>query len=210
MAFLRSDRRRSHARAQARAPDVFLRAELRKKGAGVLWNAEDAAASRGRNFNIGENMKRRWLVLVGKTEAKIFEYFGARPTIHKLWEVANPEGKLKEQELVSDRPGRAARTKHTQRSPMAQEHSSKETVQRRFIERVCAYLAQQKDLDAFDTILLVAEPGTLGRLRPAVAAHHALEVEAEIPHDLLKATEPSILEHAYHVLTPQSPEARSS
>ena len=155
-------------------------------------------------------MNRRWIVLVGKTEAKIFEYLGAGLALHKLLEIPNPEGKLKEQELVSDRPGRAARTKHTQRSPMAQEHSTTEKVQRQFMERVAAYLTQQKDLDAFDTVVLAAEPRTLGRLRPAVAEHHELTVEAEIPHDLLNCPESSILEHAYHAVTPQAPEARSS
>ena len=155
-------------------------------------------------------MKRRWIVLAGKTEAKIFEYLGAGLALHKLLEIQNPEGKLKEQELVSDRPGRAARTKHTQRSPMAQEHSSTEKVQLQFMERIAAYLTQQRDLDAFDSVVLVAEPRTLGRLRPAVAEHREITVEAEIPHDLLNSTPQSILEHAYRALTTHAPEARSS
>jgi protein required for attachment to host cells len=152
-------------------------------------------------------MKRRWIVLCGKTKAKIFEYRAGGLALHELFELGNPDGALREQALVSDRPGRAARTKHTQRSPMNQEHSHQERVQERFMAEVASQLAALKAQDRFDTLVVMAEPRTLGRLRPALAEHRELPIEAEIHHDLLNAPERSILEHAHRALTPPASQA---
>jgi len=154
-------------------------------------------------------MKQRWIVLCDKTKAKVFEYLGGGLALHELFELDNPDGTLREQELVSDRPGRAARTKHTQRHPMNQQHSHQEQVQLRFFAQLAARLAMHREQGQFDTLVLMAEPRTLGRLRPAMAQHKCLSVEVEVPHDLLKAPVPSILEHAHRALAPTASEVRS-
>jgi len=50
-------------------------------------------------------MSKNWVVVAGRAEAKIFELDRKGPTLHLLKTIEKPEGKLRNEEMDSDRPG---------------------------------------------------------------------------------------------------------
>ncbi len=50
-------------------------------------------------------MSKNWVVVAGRSKAKIFELDRKGPTLHLLKTIEKPEGKLRNEEMDSDRPG---------------------------------------------------------------------------------------------------------
>jgi protein required for attachment to host cells len=135
-------------------------------------------------------MKKIWFLLCSMRDAKIFEAQGPSGTFTKVMQINNPTGGLLEQELVSDRPGRAAHFRGMQRSPMRGKRDTRDHVLNEFLTEVADKLALAQSEHKFDELILVAEPHTLGRLRTAISSNRTLVVGGEIPHDLLNTPEP--------------------
>ena len=50
-------------------------------------------------------MSKNWVVVAGRSEAKIFELDRKGPKLHLLKTIEKPEGKMRNEEMDSDRPG---------------------------------------------------------------------------------------------------------
>jgi protein required for attachment to host cells len=133
------------------------------------------------------------IVIANQSEARFFDSLGGPRSLVPAGTLLNPQARLHDQDLESDRPGRvfnfaASAGKRRGASPRHGangERSTHQHVIEKFARRIGAELGRAYQARKFDRVVLVAEPAFLGRLRRALPAHLRTQVAAEVPHDLV-------------------------
>src|SRR5262245_59733036 len=129
-------------------------------------------------------MEKTLIVLASRTKGKVFEAEGRSVSKRPVLELNNPDGSLKEGDLVSDRPGRATHIRNTQRSPMPNRQPQTERLLERFAGELAEGVAALNPARVLN-IILVAEPRALGQFRAALSAHKYLQIVAEVHSELV-------------------------
>ena len=111
-------------------------------------------------------MDTSWLLIANRTDARLFEYSGGG--LEKLDEFRHPEGRLRDQDFVSDDKGRV-HDRAGQGSHKQELHESpSDHEDRRFALELSKTLRKGLDAHRFEHLFLVAEPGFLGDLKQAL------------------------------------------
>jgi protein required for attachment to host cells len=108
-------------------------------------------------------MSIKWVVVVNRTEAKIF----SEKSFRLIAELTNELGREKNRALTEDKPG-LSRSRLGSRSSvysLTGEKNPHEDVAVAFSKKVDAFLKKQLDLHRFDELVVVAEPKMMGRLK---------------------------------------------
>lgn len=115
-------------------------------------------------------IKTTWVVVAHKAGARFMEHrsgFGRH--LNLVRELDNPDGRKKNQELDTDRPGEGASSGgRMMRRAMLPEQTAHEHVAITFAQTLASELTKARAEGAFDQLILVAEPGFLGLLREAL------------------------------------------
>jgi protein required for attachment to host cells len=117
--------------------------------------------------------------------------------------ISDPKAHWHDRDFVTDRPGRVFdRAPYGKRRGAVGRHSTGGelwTPRRReallFARQIAAELRQASLEDRFDRVVLAAGPPFLGLLRESVAKVVRSQIAAEIPKDLVHATEKDLLAH---------------
>jgi protein required for attachment to host cells len=137
----------------------------------------------------------KWVVVASRDGARIFSTPTLKGQLQLVLEIKNPEGKLKNRELVSDKHGnthdRGAVTQHA----YAREQDPREHIMQVFFRELAKRLGYEQSQKNFDGLVLIAEPHTLGVLRTELTERLDRCVNKTIPLDLFKATEDDIRTH---------------
>jgi protein required for attachment to host cells len=115
----------------------------------------------------------------------------------------NPDARLHDRELKSDRPGRvfaSASAGHGRRGAVAHhsaggEQSPREHVAIVFAHRIADELVTAKRDKKFDRLVLIVAPAFLGILRKALPESLQSVVSAEVPKDLQDPTDDVVRKH---------------
>jgi protein required for attachment to host cells len=132
-------------------------------------------------------MSMQWIVVADKVSARIFKRLSPKGQLELLTTLENPEGKLKEQELASDRPGRSFSTGGVFHSAFSAQQSQREHIVEGFMRMVSDYLEQHALKGEYQSLILVAEPKALGRLREMLGPNASNKVVGSMPKDLVHA-----------------------
>ena len=137
-------------------------------------------------------MKPSWVVVVEGSRARIFELTGPAIPMREIADLLNPEMRMAEHEIGSDKPGRtfdsSGRGRHAKQprtDPSRQRHYD-------FIHEIAARIEQARNEGCFRDIILVAAPATLGLLRKTLTKAALQCVKREIPKNVVRADEASI------------------
>jgi protein required for attachment to host cells len=129
---------------------------------------------------------RQWIVVTDHVEARIWSRQGHGPP-ELVLDIPHPAGHLREQDLVSDEPGRMRADGRGHTQAMRQRGSARQTTRERFAAMVGAHLAEALAAGRYDELAIVAAPRWLGDLRehlgPAVRARVVAEVHHSLMHD---------------------------
>jgi len=106
-----------------------------------------------------------------------------------------PSSRLLEQELVSDRPGRAFDSFGAGRHAMEPPTSAKEIASGRFAAEIAALLESERQRGAYTWLVLVAPPAFLGQLRGALSGSVKALVSAELGKHLVALDAEAIRGH---------------
>lgn len=106
-----------------------------------------------------------WILVADRSKARIFQRGRPSEGIRLIEKFHHPEGRFKEHELLSDRPGRAFRTADTQRQGYSSPTPPLDQVTRDFSQRLAARLERARSENRFEHLVLVAPPRMLGILR---------------------------------------------
>src|SRR5687767_7706659 len=123
---------------------------------------------------------RTWILVADSTTARLYLAGGQPDDVTLLREWAHPQSRMQAGELVTGEPGRLAQGGggHTgTRQPTA----AKDLESARFANQVSKDL--ERELDAFDRLVLVAPPGFLELLRENLSETVARKVSDSIAKD---------------------------
>jgi protein required for attachment to host cells len=115
-------------------------------------------------------MRRTWILVANRAEAKIFENFGPRPNPALVEEMFHPKSREKTGELLTDKAGgsfdRMRNERHAMSKPV-DPHAHEAEV---FAKEIATKLDKARMEGAFSDLLVIAEPSFLGTLTERFSA----------------------------------------
>lgn len=129
-------------------------------------------------------MPKTWVVVAHRGGARLFENKGPGKGLDLLREIDHPEGRLKNREIVSDKPGRGYESRGGGHHAYEQEREPTTHVAEQFAKQISGILDEGRNRQAYGRLVLVAEPRFLGNLRSALSRETASMVSATIDKDL--------------------------
>jgi hypothetical protein len=124
-----------------------------------------------------------WIVVASREEVRIFSRVG-RAHIKLERDIGNPLGRLKNQDLESDKAGAANDNRIRGRPAYSTEESAKERALKDFYREVCDQLDHACSTHEFDSLVIIAEPRLLGYLRGMFSKNVERAISETIPKDL--------------------------
>lgn len=143
------------------------------------------------------------IVVANQAEARFYDAAGPRSRLRAVGQLANPDARLHDRDLKSDRPGRiftSATTGSGRRGAVAHHATGGERQPRKqvatvFARRITTELVAAKRNRQFDRLVLIAAPSFLGVLRKALPKLLQVDVAAEIAKDLQDPGEDEVRAH---------------
>lgn len=136
---------------------------------------------------------KTWILVADGSRARVFKLQG------RALEPALPEDfagpNVPSRDIVSDRPGRAFDSHGAHRHAMEPREDPKQGEERRFLEAVATAVEEQAKRDAFERLIVAADPRSLGVLRASYGAKTKERVKDEVAKDLSWMTPEAILDH---------------
>ena len=139
----------------------------------------------------------RWYLIANRSEAKIYQ---DRPKHHFefVLKLENPEGRLSESELDSDRPGRGYSSASTRLGTIShgldKTSVHHEVTAKRFASEIAKVLESGAHDGRFRDLVLVAEPHFLGLLRAVITTKVKNRIEMEIIREFAYGNEKELRE----------------
>ncbi|PSJ17729.1 host attachment protein [Nitrosomonas supralitoralis] len=128
-------------------------------------------------------MTKIWVLTANSGNATLYTADSPIATLTELETFNNPDARVKQMELSSDRPGRSFDSHGEGRHAMAVEVEPKQQEQIRFAKLIVDRLEQERVENAFERLVIVAAPAFLGLLRSNFSAPLSSLVSLEIDKD---------------------------
>lgn len=130
-----------------------------------------------------------WVLVADAARARLFQYDGFGASIKQLKEWTHADSRARNQDLVTDRPGRVMQSRprpqagHGSRSGMEPALPPKRMEHERFAREIQSELEQGLDKNAYGRLVIVANPEFLGTLRhvasPQVVKHTVASLDKD-------------------------------
>lgn len=128
--------------------------------------------------------KAIWIVVANRVTARIFAATNPLGTLDEVETLLHPAGRMAEQNLVTDKPGRTySRTSPGTHAsdPDTTQHEHEATL---FAAQIAEVLAKARVEDRYGTLVIAAPPAFLGVLRKALDTQTQGVVTLELDKDL--------------------------
>ncbi len=126
-------------------------------------------------------MSKIWVLAADASRARFFTADKPAGALNEVETLSNPEGRLHEGDLVSDRGGRGINgAPHSYNNG----NQAKDEAANRFAAEVCSHLERGRNSRAFDKLYIMAPPHFLGLLRKHQSAALRGLVTDEVASDL--------------------------
>ncbi|MCA9771676.1 MAG: host attachment protein [Myxococcales bacterium] len=140
-------------------------------------------------------MANTWILVAHRSGAKIFESTGAGAELRLARQIDHPEGRLQNHEIDTDRPGESDSRVGLGRHPKVPEQRATDHLAEEFAKKL-AQIAERGRIDhAYGRLVLIAEPGFLGRLRGALPEATTQLVAATLDKNLMEESGAGIRRH---------------
>lgn len=139
---------------------------------------------------------KTWILVADAAHSRIFENLGPGKGLRELPEEAREQTVPPTREIGTDRPGRTHDSAGTSRHAMAPRADWHDQASENFAKALGEHLNAARLKNAYDRLILVAPPKSLGLLRDALTPRTAAVVAAEINKDL---TSRSLAEIETHI-----------
>ena len=136
-----------------------------------------------------------WIVIADGVKARIVANEGAGKGLAPVPGHAMSTAPHAERDGYSDRPGRVQESSGASRHAIQSRFDWHRFEKQQFAKRVAEMLDAESGKGAFDRLVLVAPPRTLGDLRGALAAATRAKVTGEIDKDLTHLTDHDLPGH---------------
>ena len=110
-------------------------------------------------------MKPTWIVVAESARARVFSMSRVGGELQEVADLSHPESRLHTRDLSSDLPGRAFDSHGEGRHGMEQATDPKELEAQAFAVEIARHVDRSHHEGSFHSLILVAPPKFLGRLR---------------------------------------------
>lgn len=145
-------------------------------------------------------MAIHWYLVSDRSGARIFEQEGVKPELRLITRFENPDGKLKTSELVSDRQGRSDSSNTVGHSAVGNHNTPREHVLESFVRELSKFLEKEAIRNTFESLVLVAEPHSLGLLKKALGKVTSNKMHQGVTKDLVHISDHDMATHLIDVL----------
>jgi len=128
-------------------------------------------------------------MIADRSGARLFERSGRGTGLKLVKDIPHPQGRLKNQDIDADKPGRSFDRFGYGRHAMSPEHEPTEHIAERFAKELAELLYDGGVKRQYAKLVLVAEPGFLGVLRAKLSPQIAGKVTASLDKDLTQVPE---------------------
>ena len=125
-----------------------------------------------------------WVLVADARRADVYRRATPSDPLEPIQHLEDDAARAREQELVSDKPGRAFDSGGQGRHAMEPPHTAKQQLRTAFAQRIVHALAEGRRAGAFEQLIIVAAPAMLGELRAQLDGPTAVRVTAEFDKDL--------------------------
>ncbi len=137
-----------------------------------------------------------WILIAQNSYAALYKLQKQPLSLKLIQRFEHPEGRLKQEELTTDHPGRSKSTVTSGKHGMGQEISAREVERRKFVHQLCHHVDLSYEQQKFKDLILVAPPQFLGELRNTLPKKFHTLVSKEITKDFPQwMTEAEITQH---------------
>lgn len=143
---------------------------------------------------------KTWVLLADGARARILENDGPGRGLHEVEGYEYSSDHAATHDLVADRQGRSHSSHGPARSAIESRTDPHRQLKAHFAQHLAEVLAKGLEQKAFDRLVLVASPVTLGDLRHTISDHVKATVAGEIAQDLTKMPNADIGPHLKSVL----------
>ena len=138
---------------------------------------------------------RTWILIADGARARILETHGPASTPIRHSELVFAGDHASTHDLMSDRQGRSHSSVGPGRSAIEPQTDPHRNLKAKFAHQLADVLAQGLQRNAYDRLVIVAAPVTLGDLRAALSDHVRAKVAGEVAKDLTKTPDNEIAGH---------------
>lgn len=148
-------------------------------------------------------MANTWILVAHEAGARVFENRGPGKGLELLETIDHPEGRARDRDIVSDRPGRSFRkdSGDPRRASMSGSQGPHDRVVSNFARVLVDKLQRARMDNRYRRLVLVAPPRFLGLLRAALDAPTTQLVVGSVDKDLATRKEAELIEYLGDVIT---------
>jgi protein required for attachment to host cells len=143
---------------------------------------------------------RTWVLIADGARARILENDGPGHGLKAVDGLTFSTDHAATHDLVSDRQGRSFSSHGPGRSAIEPHSDPHRDLKAKFAHHLADVLAQRLEQHAYDRLVMVATPVTLGDLRAALSGPVRATIVGEVAQDLTKLPNDDVAPHIKHVL----------
>lgn len=137
-------------------------------------------------------MNSTWIVVAESARARIFTVTGSRGDLEEVADLSHPESRLHARELSSDLPGRTFDSHGEGRHGMEQATDLKDQEAQTFAAEIARHVDRSRLEGSFESLILVAPPKFLGRLRSELSKATRDALIGELDKNLVEADDKTL------------------
>ena len=145
-------------------------------------------------------MKSTWIIVAESARARIFTVSGIGGKFQEVSDLSHPESRLHDRELSSDLPGRTFDSHGDGRHAMEQATGPQEQEAQAFATEITRQIDRGQREGNFDSLVLVAPPKFLGRLRSELSKSARNALIGELDKNLVETDTKTIERHVSALL----------
>jgi protein required for attachment to host cells len=134
-----------------------------------------------------------WILVANASLARLYEHLGPNKGLKLVKELLHPESRLRNAELVTDRPGSMAGSGNGQGSKRPQT-APKDHEAKVFAQELAQELYQGRTKNAFGRAIVFAPPGFMGVFNTVLDHPTAQMITDRFEKDYTKSSEPQLRE----------------
>lgn len=135
------------------------------------------------------------ILVADASRARLFSVESPTADLKEVDTFLNPEGRLHDADLTTDRPGRQADSMNSGRSAMDEANDPKEVETQRFARELAESLDKTRNQDEMEKLYLAAPPKFMGELRKQMKSELKATVVEEIKKDLSQLNARELRKH---------------
>jgi len=145
-------------------------------------------------------MNKHWYLIGQLAGARIFEQDGISPVLRLVRRFENPEGLHKTSDIVTDRQGRSDSGNMAGHNAVGDPNIPQAHVLEKFAKEIGTFLDQEAKRNAYDSLVIVAEPHVLGELKKGLGKPSSILLRQVVTKDYVHVPDTDMASHIAGVL----------